>query len=275
MPNGLIFYEEHKKGVGLFIRAHKVFHSEISPIQKIDVIYNEYLGKVLLLDGLVMLTERDEFIYHEMIVHPAFLTHPNPRRVLIAGGGDGGTLREVLRYNVDVVFLVEIDRRVTEVSKKFFPDLAVGFNDPRTRLIFRDAYDFIKETNDKFDIVIVDSTDPIGHAKKLFEKDFFKEIKRILKSHGIVVAQTESPFYHIELMRKLKKAVIHLFKHTHFYITSIPTYPGGIWSFLYLSDECDPNVIKGSPPQGLRFYNPNIHKASFSIPNFIKNELEE
>jgi spermidine synthase len=267
------YKEYHSETSGIFFTVRDILHSEETPFQRIDVVRTERFGKVLLLDGLVMLTERDEFVYHEMLTHPALLAHPAPKDVLIVGGGDGGTLREVLKHDVERVTLVEIDRRVCEVSREHFPGLASGFKDSRARILYEDGIRFVRETGESFDVVLVDSTDPVDHAEKLFGPEFYADVKSRLRPDGALVTQTESPVHHLEFIGKTCRLLSGQFRRVALYLASIPTYPGGVWSFTFASDSLDPLTVHRDPPEGLEYYNPGIHRASFALPTYLSHVL--
>jgi spermidine synthase len=268
------FKEYHTPSSGIFFKASKQLYKQDSPYQKIEVIENEHFGRILLLDGLVQTTEKDEFFYHEMLVHPAFLSHSEPRSVLIIGGGDGGVLKEVLRYPVENVCLVEIDSQVIKVSQEYFPWLSLCLKDERTELIIADGTEFIEQTNKTFDIVCVDSSEPVGPSASLHEEDFYQNMKRCLNSRSVIVAQTGSPIFHQNSIKLKNRFLKKIFKIVCFYMSPVPTYPGGSWAFVFLSDSVQPLEIKGNPPEGLIYFNPDIHRAAFSLPNFFKNELD-
>ncbi len=265
--------EYHTSSGGLFFKVDRLLYKEESPYQKIEVIENEYFGRVLLLDGLVQTTERDEFFYHEMLVHPAFLVHPYPKRILIIGGGDGGALKEILRYPVQSVHLVEIDSQVIEISQEYFPWLSSCLKDRRTELVIADGKEWIERTERKFDIVYVDSSDPVGPSTTLHEKDFFQKMKRCLNSNAVIAAQAGSLFFQPDEIQRKNEFLKDLFKYVFFYTSPIPTYPGGSWSFVFVSNETHPLQIKKDPPQGLKYFNPDIHRAAFALPNFLKEKL--
>jgi spermidine synthase len=267
------YREFHSDSSGIFFKVQETLHSEKSSFQEIKVIRTEHFGKVLLLDDLVMLTERDEFVYHEMLVHPALIVHPEPKDVLIVGGGDGGTLREVLKHDVRGATMVEIDERVCEVCKRFFPELAQSFQDSRAEIWYEDGIQYVKETDRTFDVVLVDSTDPVGHAAKLFSSEFYGDVKRCLRPNGVLVAQTESPVYHLEFIGKLYRRLAGFFKEVHIYLAAVPTYPGGLWSFTFASDGIDPRAVVRDMPKGLHYYNTEIHRAAFALPTYLKNAL--
>ncbi len=267
--------EYHTSSNGLFFEVKNRLFKQESLYQRIEVFENEHFGRVLLLDDLVQTTEKDEFFYHEMLVHPAFLVLPSAHHLLVIGGGDGGALKEILRYPVESVCLVEIDPLVIEVSQEYFPWLSACLKDRRTELVISDGREFIQKTNRKFDIICIDSSDPVGPSAWLHEKDFFSRLKECLCDEGIIVAQAGSPFYRMDLIKKKNDFLKSLFKIVSFYMSPVPTYPGGSWAFVYLSDRVQPLKIKGSPPAGLRYFNPDIHRAAFSLPEFFKNKLDE
>ncbi|UCC38316.1 MAG: polyamine aminopropyltransferase [Candidatus Aminicenantes bacterium] len=263
--------EYHSPSSGIFFKLKKLLFKAKSDYQKIEVIENEYFGRVLLLDDLVQTSERDEFFYHEMLVHPALVAHPSSQNILVIGGGDGGALKEILRYPIKYACLVEIDPKVIDVSKEYFPWLSPSLEDERTELIIADGIEFIEKADKKFDIVFVDSSDPTGPSASLHERDFYEKLKKCLNLEGIVVSQAGSPFYHLESIKKKDAFLKKLFKNVCFYTSPVPTYPGGSWCFVFLSDEVQPLKIKRDPPRGLKYFNLDIHKAAFSLPNFLKD----
>jgi len=266
--------EYHTESSGVFFKTKKLLYRQNSPYQNIEVINNEYFGRVLLLDDLVQTTERDEFFYHEMLVFPALVTHPSPQDILVIGGGDGGVLKEILRNPVRYACLVEVDSQVIEVSRKYFPWLSPSLKDERAELVIADGREFIEEIERKFDIVFVDSSDPVGPSAYLHEEEFFFKLKKCLKPEGIVVAQAGSPFYHLESIKEKNSYLKKLFKAVCFYMSPVPTYPGGSWCYVFLSDEVQPLDIKRDPPAGLNYFNLDIHRAAFSLPNFLKKKLD-
>jgi spermidine synthase len=263
--------EYHSPSSGIFFKLKRLLYRDKSDYQKIEVIENDYFGRVLLLDDLVQTSERDEFFYHEMLVHPALVSHSSPQNILVIGGGDGGALKEILRCPIKYACLVEIDQQVIDVSKEYFPWLLPSLEDERTELIIADGIEFIEKTDKKFDIVFVDSSDPAGPSASLHERDFYENLKRCLSLGGIVVSQAGSPFYHLESIKKKDAFLKKLFKNVCFYTSPVPTYPGGSWCFVFLSDEVQPLKIKRDPPRGLKYFNLEIHKAAFSLPNFLKD----
>ncbi len=258
MKKQLWYKEYHNEDFYISFRVEEHLFSGTSEYQKIDVFKNKFFGNVLFLDGLLMITEKDEYFYHEAITHPAM---DNVRSVCIIGGGDGGTLREVLKYGVDEVYLVEIDKMVIEVSKKFFKKSAKSFEDKRVKIINEDGVDFIKKFNSFFDLIIVDSSEPLGPSKKLFEKEFYLEMKKKLNSKGKIVAQLGSYLYHKEFIKNFISALKNIFKTVITYTLPTPTYPGGLWVYGIFSDSfsiSDVNIDK----RKTKYINTELFKGS-------------
>jgi len=250
-----------------------------SDYQTISVYETEYFGKMLATDGFVMLTQCDNFAYHEMIAHVPMNAHPNPEKILIVGGGDGGTLKEVLKHqSVKEVVLCEIDEQIIAVSKKYFPEFRLGFSDPRTEVVIDDAAHYIKTKNDYFDVICVDSTGPFYPATALFEREFFQDVEQALHEDGIAVAQMESMFYYADLVRNVQQFTKQLFSHVLYYYTLVPTYSTGTIGFLFFSKKYDPFECfnaKKVTIDGLYYYNDAVHVASFQPPQFFKDKLAE
>ena len=274
------FTELHRGQAGLSIKVKCCIYSGESQYQRIDVLDTYEFGRMLVLYGSIMLTERDEFIYHEMISHVPLFVHPAPEKVLIIGGGDGGSLREVLRHKVvKEAHLVEIDKMVIDVSKRYFPKLSIGFDDPRASIFIEDGQDFLEKTENLYDVILVDSPDPIGPGERLFQRKFHQLIYKVLKEDGILVAQSESPLFHQGTIRTMYKNLKDIFPLVAMYIAYIPTYPSGLWSFAFCSkryhpiDDFDENRVKSANIR-TNYYNPKIHQASFALPNFIEELLK-
>jgi spermidine synthase len=264
--------EFHTPSSGIFFRAKKRLLSERTPFQKMEVYETDSYGRVLILDGLVQTTQKDEFFYHEMLVHPALMCHPRPKDVLIIGGGDGGALREVLRYPVKRAVLVEIDVRVIEVCRKRFPGLAASFGDSRVEVIVDDGNRFVRETDRWFDVILVDSSDPVGPSAILHQSDFFAALKRRLRTGGIIAAQAGAPLFHRDHLIRKRRFLKKLFKSARYYLGPVPTYPGGLWCYAFLSDGVDPlRPQRRRPPKQLKFYNLAVHQAAFALPEFLKD----
>jgi len=272
----LWFKELHDPSSGITFKVKNYLYSGQSPYQKIDLFECETYGKVLTLDGMVMLTERDEFIYHEMISHPALRIHPNPEKVLIIGGGDGGTVREVLKYyEVKKVVMVEIDKEVVEVSKKFLPSIACRLDDPKLEIRYEDGVEFVKNCKEKYDIIILDTSDPVGPAQSLYRRDFYENCKKCLSDKGILVTQAESPWAQLNTIVSLLKEIKGVFEKTSLYLAHIPTYPGGLWAFLMMGKDFDLNQIKRDIKGPTRYYNDEIHEAMTALPQYLKEALNE
>ena len=268
------FKEYHSENSGIFFRINRILFTKKTPYQRIDIVDTPEWGRVLLLNGRVMLTERDEFIYHEMLVHPPMVLHKKPSKILIIGGGDGGSLREVLKYDVSEVTLVELDEEVVKASKEYLPFVSLGYADPRVKTIIRDGLEFLKNSSESFDVIIIDSPDPIGPAKSLYEREFYEFANERLNEDGIISLQSESPIFHLETMVEINNKLKRIFNSVYFYIAPVPTYPGGFWSFAIASINMNHREIKRDPPPGLKYYNRKIHFYLFSLPNFLKNELD-
>ncbi len=260
-------------------RLEKKLFKGKSPFQTVEVVETKGHGKLLLIDGMTMVSERDEFVYHEMIAHPALFLHPKPRRVLVIGGGDGGTVREVLRHeSVERCFLVEIDDLVVSASRRFIPQTAGALSDPRARVMIQDGVKFVAETKERFDVVIVDSTEPFGPAKELFGSAFYKNVRRILTEDGIVVSQAGSPFYEIKTITNLLKIMRPIFPVVEVSLFNNLTYPGGLWAFTFATKGLHPvrNFKRArvlASKVAFRWYNAEIHVGSFALPSFLKKEI--
>jgi len=279
----LWYTEKHTPHSGLTIKVKETLYKSNSPYQELMIIDTQDFGKMMLLDGLVMLSEKDEFVYHEMLAHPSLYTHPNPEKVLIIGGGDGGTLREVVAHPaVKEAVLVEIDEQVINASKKYFPQVASGFNSPKAQVIVTDGIKYVKETNIRYDVILIDSTDPIGPAEGLFSFDFYTACCRILNDEGILTAQTETPFIDsfAGVISKVNMDYRKLFPVVKSYLTTIPTYPSGMWSFTMGSKKHNPEADFQKErfqkdKLSLKFYNSRIHEAAFCLPNFVTDLIDK
>ncbi len=267
------------QGAALSLRIKAKLHEEQSPYQRIAVYETESFGRLLTLDGLVMVTQRDNFIYHEMMAHPALFTHPHPRRVLIIGGGDCGTLREVLRHeSVELAEQVELDERVTRVAERFFPELCEANSDPRARFHFTDGIRWVAETERVYDVIIVDSTDPVGPAAGLFSEGFYRDCLARLGPQGILVAQSESPLFHAGLIRsmheRLRAAGFLDVATLHF---PQCTYPSGWWSATMACKDDTLGRFREedahAKPFPTRYYNAAVHRAALACPEFLLERL--
>ncbi|SEM81942.1 spermidine synthase [Lihuaxuella thermophila] len=276
MEMELWYTEKQTKNHGITTKIKRTLYHDQSEFQTLDVIETAEFGNMLVLDGMVMTTDRDEFVYHEMITHVAMNTHPNPKDVLVVGGGDGGAIREILRYpSVENAVLAEIDGKVIEASKKYFPKIAGKLSDPRVNIQVTDGIRHIQENKGKYDVILVDSTEPVGPAVGLFQKPFYEGIYEALKEDGIMVAQTESPWFNRDLIRQVFRDISNTFPITRLYTASIPTYPSGLWSFTIGSKKYDPLEVDESKLKSFdtRYYRPEMHKALFQLPVFVQELL--
>lgn len=274
------FNEYYNGQTGLSVGVKRLLFSEQTPYQKVEVFETDTWGNLMTIDGMVMLSEKDEFVYHEMLAHVGLFAHPKPEKVLIIGGGDGGSAREVLRHSsVKQVDLVEIDEAVVRAAKQFLPNVG-AWDDPRLNVLFKDGIAFVRKAQSEYDVIIIDGSDPVGPAVGLFEKDFFEFCFSALKENGILTGQTESPWvsgYHSSI-RKVFFALGEVFPESAMYLGFIPLYPAGMWSFAYASkgikavdEEVEERIKEGLSVFGseLKYYNESIHVASFALPNFV------
>ena len=277
----LWFTEYTNKSTGLTIKIKRQIEHRVTNFQTIDIFETYYYGNLMVIDGFVMLTELDEFVYHECITHVPIQFLENPEKALIIGGGDGGTAREILKYpSIKKVDLVEIDSEVCEVSKLYFKNLSLSFNDSRLNLHFEDGAEFVKNARENYDLIVIDSTDPVGPGEVLFTEEFYNNCSKILSPKGILTAQTESPFdkEYKKVIKKIYKNQKKSFKYVYMYLGYIPTYPFGIWSFSFASNEIDPvtdDLRNKYLPDGLKYYNREIGKSIFILPNFVKELIDE
>ncbi len=280
--NTLWFTERCEEGgstFGVKIREH--LHSEQTDYQRIDIYASEKFGNVMSIDGLFMLTARENFLYHEMMSHPALFTHPSPERVVIIGGGDCGTLREVLKHGrVTHALQVEIDERVTRLAEEFFPELCVANDDPRAAFLFGDGIKWMKEAvPGDIDVVIVDSTDPVGPAEGLFTADFYRDCHRALGREGLLVQQSESPLFHMNLINSIHKAMRAAgFADVRTLFFPQPCYPSGWWSATMAAKHSLEGMFREQDARDktfdTRYYNAAMHKAAFTAPEFFQQALE-
>ena len=282
-----IWFTERNENIALSLKHEgERLYDEQSPYQRVEVYKTLAYGNMLTLDGLVMTTEKDEYVYHEMIAHVPMLTHQDPQRILVIGGGDGGTVREILKHpSVEEVVMVEIDEKVVEASKKFLPSIASALDNQKLSLRIEDGIKFVKETrSEAYDIVIIDSSDPVGPGEGLFTANFYQHVHRILKTEGIMVTQSESPRFNQKVFKEIYDTYKGIFGEdsVHCYLASIPTYPTGLWSFSYsvkgaghpLLDNIEEKGDKFSRDHQLSYYNGKVHRAAFALPNFVNNLLD-
>lgn len=277
------FSEEHTSNVKLSIKVDKQLYSENSKYQRIDIFESPEFGRILTLDGFLMLTEKDEFIYHEMIVHPAMAVHPNPKNILIIGGGDGGVLRELKKYDcIENIDIVEIDGMVIDSAKKYLPFTACGFENEKVNIYLQDGLKYIRKKENCYDLIIVDSTDPFGVGEGLFTKEFYGNCYKALKKDGIMINQHESPFYPEDsiAMQKAHKRISEIFEISKVCQAHIPTYPSGHWLFGFASKVYHPiNDLDSKQWKKLgietKYYTTNLHRGSFMLPKYVEELLKK
>lgn len=279
----LWFSEMHTDNVKLSIRIDKQLYSGQSDFQRIDVFESYDLGKVLVLDGFLMFTEKDEFIYHEMMVHVAMAVHPEVKKVLVIGAGDGGVIRELSGYkNIERIDLVEIDPMVVEVCKKYIPQTSLKMEDPRVHIYYEDGLRFTRRKDDYYDLIIVDSTDPFGPGESLFTKEFYGNSYKALKEDGIMVNQHESPFYPQDALacKRAHKRIVDSFPIARIYQAHIPTYPSGHWLFGFASKTYHP--LKDLKEERwnerkleTKYYTTKLHLGAFYLPKYVEEIMKD
>lgn len=281
LDNGWYTEEWAGQGAAISLKIARKLHEENSPYQKIEIYETETFGRLMTLDGLVMVTDRDNFIYHEMMSHPALYTHPKPSRVLIIGGGDCGTLKEVLKHaSVELAEQVELDERVTRVAEQYFPGLCASNGDPRARFRFEDGIAFVaRAAPESYDVIIIDSTDPVGPAAGLFSEEFYRNCLRALAPRGLLVGQSESPLFHATLIRSvhdaLRRAGFQDVATLHF---PQCTYPSGWWSATLAAKHGRLSGFRDNAaaekPFSTRYYNSAVHTAALAAPEFLRQALD-
>ena len=279
----LWFTEKHTSEVNFSIKVNRQLFSAQSDYQRIDVFDSKEFGRFLTLDGYMMLTEKDEFIYHEMIVHVPMAVHPNVKNVLVIGAGDGGVIRELTRYeSIEKIDMVEIDELVVEVCKKYLPLTACSLDDKRVHITYQDGLKYIRNCENEYDLIIVDSTDPFGPGEGLFTKEFYGNCYKALKEDGIIVNQHESPFYKEDAlaMQRAHKRIVESFKISKVYQAHIPTYPSGHWLFGFSSKKYHPTKdFNGAKWDMLglqtKYYNTRLHVGAFALPNYVEELLRD
>ena len=273
--------QAEEAGTAFSLRIHDRVHHERSAYQEIDVYETTKFGRLMVIDGFVMLSERDNFLYHEMMTHPALYTHAAPKRAAIIGGGDCGSLKEVLRHpEVESAVQVEIDERVTRVAEQWFPDLCTGNADPRASLHFEDGIEWMKQAPaGSLDIIIVDSTDPIGPAEGLFNAAFYTQCHRALAAGGILVQQSESPLLHLDLIRAMRAAMAEAGFEARATLTfPQPVYPSGWWSATMARKDANLNGFREAAaerrPFKTRYYSVETHRSALALPPFMREALD-
>ena len=273
------FLERHTPNIGITLKVKEHLYSHRSSYQLIEVFDTYEYGRVLTLDRLIMVTERDEAAYHEMLTHVPMLIHPNPRRVLVIGGGDGGVLRELVKHpTLEKAIQVEIDVEVVETSCRFLPGIASAFENQKVELVIDDALDYIRKVHELFDLIIIDSTDPIGPAEGLFEPTFYKDVFAALNKDGIMTCQLGAPIYDTKFITRIVKHLENLFDDSGIYLTNVPCYPSGLWCLGIASKS---HFISAKPDEvryrtfkdNLNYYNPIIHHGSFMLPEYLQHAV--
>lgn len=279
----LWYTENHTEHVRFSLKVKEQLVSYQSPFQHISIMDTEEFGRILTLDGCMMVTEKDEFIYHDMMVHVPMATNLNVKKVLVIGAGDGGTIRELTRYQtIEQIDMVEIDEMVVKLCKEYLPQTACQLEDPRVQIYYEDGLKFVRGKVDTYDLILVDSTDPFGPGEGLFTKEFYGNCYQALKSDGILVNQHESTYYssYVQAMQRAHKRIKETFPIAKVYQAHIPTYPSGHWLFGYASKIYHPvKDIKEKEWNNLglrtKYYNTKLHKGSFALPNYVMEQLSE
>jgi spermidine synthase len=277
------FQETLYDAISQNFRIDKVYFEQKTGHQSLMIFHNAMLGRVMTLDGVVQTTELDEFIYHEMMAHVPVFAHGNAKRVLIIGGGDGGMLREVLRHkDIAHVTMVEIDSSVIDMAKQYLPKHSAGaFDDERAHVVIADGMDYVRETEERFDVIISDSTDPIGPGEVLFSDDFYGQCRRILNQGGVMATQNGVPFFQLDEVIKTRRRMSAHFSDQTFYSAAVPTYYGGIMTFAWGTDN---SALRETTLDELRlryqkagfrtrYYSPEMHQASFALPQYVQDAL--
>jgi spermidine synthase len=276
-----IFRYEISPHTSVHLECKGVLHSSRSSFQKIEVVESLDFGRMLVLDGVINLTERDEFVYHEMLVHVPLFSHPEPSEILIVGGGDGGTAREVIKHEgISSIQQVEIDKEVIAISKKYFPSLSSSLDHPKVDVLLSDAIQYVREIEKKFDIILIDSTDPvIDQSEGLFAAPFYKDCCNALTEQGILAAQMGDIFFEKELVKDVFNRLKEVFPIVRIFRAPVPSYTMVPYSFAFCSKALRPEMELGllrfSKIFQTRYYNEQIHKAAFALPEHLREEFED
>jgi len=268
-------------GQAMTLKVNRIVHHEKSKYQDVLIFESSDYGMVLVLDNVIQCTERDEFAYQEMITHLGMFSHPDPRKVLVIGGGDGGVLREVVKHeSVEEAVLCDIDEAVVRLSKKYLPGMSVGFEHPNVKVHIGDGFKFLEDYKNTFDVIITDSSDPEGPAESLFQKPYFQLLHGALREGGIITTQAENPWLHLSMIANLKKDIGQVFPVAEYAWTTIPTYPAGQIGFMVCSKDGSRDVSKplrtvsdAEEDRLFRYYSKKIHAASFVLPKFAEKAL--
>jgi spermidine synthase len=281
MAGGTWFTEDQRDGLELSMQLKETLVSKQTPFQKLDIYDTYKYGILLTLDDLVMTTEQDEFVYHELITHVPLFSHKNPQHVLIIGGGDGGTAREILKHpSIQTIDMVEIDEQVVRMSQQYMPFLAKELTNPKVHLFFQDGVEFVKNATSGYDVIIIDSTDPIGPGEGLLNTEFYRNCSKILNADGIIVSQAESLFNNPDWVKQIFAKMRNVFPVVRAYAGTIPTYPGALWCFAFCCKT--PELLDFFDAErfnrlnlNLKYYNQDIHRACFALPEFAKKLCNE
>lgn len=269
--------EEQIQSAAMTYKVKETLVRRKTDFQDLAILDTEAFGRMLVLDGIVQTTINDEYVYHEMISHIPLFTHPNPKKVLVVGGGDGGAIREVLKHpSVEKAVLCEIDGAVVEECKKYLPEISCALENSRCEVFIGDGIKYVHEHKNEFDVIIVDSTDPFGAAEGLFGGSFYKEIYECLTEDGIFIAQTETPFYLPEVVKSVFNDAKAVFPVTKLFMAAIPTYPSGYWSFTVGSKKYDPEnaSLENKIDIATKYYTKKLHKACFTLPKYVEELIK-
>ncbi|MEW6649852.1 MAG: polyamine aminopropyltransferase [Chloroflexota bacterium] len=273
--SGIWFSEQLHPFYKKSLRVKALLADEQTTYQRIQVLECDFFGKTLILDGIIQLTERDNAGYHEMITHVPLLAQGAPRRVLIVGGGDGGSLQQVLKHpTVEEAVVCELDQRVVEISRQYFSAFGDAWTDPRARLVIQDAFTYLEGAHEKFDVIISDTTDPVGMAERLFSEEFYRLMTAALNPGGAIATQCEQMFFDTQLIVDIYRFARSLTRCPSYYHALIPTYPGGGIGFMYLSDTPWTEGLKREYPPGMQYLNREVHQAAFALPEFFRRILQ-
>lgn len=272
---GLWLTEKERENLKISYRIKDIIFQQNSPFQHVMILDTYDFGAMLVLDGVVQTTSMDGHIYNEMIAHIPLTFHPDPRKVLIIGGGDCGAAREACKYpQVDKIDMVEIDQLVVEACLNHLPAVSGRLSDPRVRFVYGDGVEFARQSKEVYDVIIVDSSDPVGPAKQLFELEFYRNLRGSLKPGGIMVCQSQSPIFHADVMAQTYHRINSLFAHTYLYSAVVPTYPGGMWSFTLGSKAEVDWTRTDSFDKPAAYVNNEVLKSCFRLPQFLADELQ-
>lgn len=275
------FLERHTDNAGMMLAVREYIYSHRSKFQLIEIFDTFEYGRVLTLDRLIMLSERDESAYHEMLVHVPMFVHPSPERVLVVGGGDGGILREVVKHpGLELAVQVEIDEEVVNACREYMPGIASAYDHPKVQLVIEDALVYLRDVREPFDVVIIDSTDPVGPAVSLFEAPFYRDVFNALGVNGVMTCQLGSSIYNLDRISDVVKQLRGIFTEAQLYMAHVPTYPSGLW-FLGIASKG--KLIQQRPDEvryrtlkhNFNYYNNSIHSGSFMLPEYIKRALKD